>query len=112
MHSQSRGIFTENRKLLSLRFFSILALAHGHPLHGIPENVSYLCDFVHICMIINNYGKKRKLPLCMESLDMFHVSFCPIFNEYKNNEVNILPLWDRLSSSLLEAFPPGRRNRT
>ena len=77
------GHFHRNRKLLSLRFFSILALAHGHPLHGIPEKVSHLFDFVHFFIIMeNNDGEKRKLPLCMEFLEMFHVSFCPLLYDH------------------------------
>ena len=67
----------------------------------------------HFFMIMEN-NDDNDGTLCMESLEMFHVSFCQILNEYENNDgkQSNLPLWDRLSSWLLEVFPPGRRNRT
>ena len=62
----NHGAFSQKTEnYLSLRFFSILALAHGHPLHGIPENVSYLFDFVHFFMIMENnmIGRMEVTPL-------------------------------------------------
>ena len=67
MHNSSHGIFIENGEIVSLRFFSSRALAHGPPPRGNPEIVQ-LCYHVMNMIYVDSTLQFNAFFRCHENL--------------------------------------------